>query len=417
MRAKSWKSNIALFLTGQGISLFGSMLVHYAVMWHITLKTQSGLMMTLVAVAGALPMFFISPFGGVWADRHDKKVIINIADAAIAAVTFFMAAIFAMGFEYPGLLLICLAVRALGQGVQMPAVSALVPELAPQEQLTRVNGVSGGIQSLVMFASPIAGGALLAAAPIHVLMFVDVITAAIGIGILLLFVKTPARPQKADIKPGARQYYHEIIEGLKYVGRQSFLIKFLILCAIYNIMIAPAAIMTPLHVARFFGGGAWDVAGGFSFGAEQRLASLQVAYFIGMMAGGVLMGLWGGFRNRSHTMALSAFLLGLGAAGLGLITNFWIYLLCMGFIGIVVNLFNPPMMATLQTNVETGYMGRVFSVLTMMSSLMMPLGMVIWGPLGDAVNIAWILTGTGICIFFMGFAFIFDAALLKAGAA
>lgn len=82
-----WKNNIALFLTGQGISLFGSMLVHYAVMWHITLKTQSGLMMTLIAIAGALPMFFISPFGGVWADRYNKKHIINIADASIAVVT------------------------------------------------------------------------------------------------------------------------------------------------------------------------------------------------------------------------------------------------------------------------------------------------------------------------------------------
>ena len=63
----NWKRNFALFISGQGLTLFGSMLVHYAVMWHITLRTQSGLMMTFIAVAGSLPMFFISPFAGVWA--------------------------------------------------------------------------------------------------------------------------------------------------------------------------------------------------------------------------------------------------------------------------------------------------------------------------------------------------------------
>jgi len=85
-------------------------------------------------------------------------------------------------------------------------------------------------------------------------------------------------------------------------------------------------------------------------------------------------------------------------------------------IGVVVNLFNPPMTAALQTNVDSEYMGRVFSVLAMMGSLMMPMGMVLWGPLGDAVDIGWLLIGTGAFLFLMGFVFVFDKTLLKAGA-
>lgn len=411
----NWKKNIALFMAGQGVSLFGSMLVHYAVMWHITLKTQSGLMMTLITVAGALPMFFISPFGGVWADRYNKKHIINIADAIIAVVTLIMAVVFSLGFDYTVLLLICLAVRAFGQGVQMPAVNALIPNIVPQEHLTRVNGINGSIQSIVMFTSPMVGGALLAIAPIHTLMFIDVVTAIIGISILLLFVKTPTRLQKKEHNAGAKQYFLEIGEGIKYVGKQSFLKKFLLLSALFNIMVAPAAVLTPLQVARDWGDGIWNVFGGISFGSEQRLASVEVVYFIGMMLGGLVMGLWSGFKNKSHTMAFSTFLLGIGAIGLGLITNFWIYLLCMGLIGLVMNLFNPPMMATLQTNVDGAFMGRVFSVLTMMSSVMMPLGMVLWGPLADVVAIDWLLIGTGAVVFLMGFIFMFDKVLLKAG--
>ena len=411
-----WKSNIALFLTGQGVSLFGSMLVHYAVMWHITLKTQSGLMMTLIAIAGALPMLFISPFSGVWADRYNKKHIINIADASIAVVTLIMIIVFSLGFESAWLLLICLALRALGQGVQTPAVNALVPELVPQEHLTRVNGISGSIQSIVMFASPMAGGALIMIAPIQALMFIDIITAAIGIGILLFFVKIPSHSQKAESKAGVKQYFIEIGEGLKYVGKHPFLKRLLVIAAIYNIMIAPASTMSQLQVVRDWGNTIWNMPGGFAFGPEQRLAALELSFFVGMIIGGLIMGAWGGFKNKSHSMALFISLFGIGAAGLGIITDFWLYLICMGSTGLLMSLFSAPLMATLQSNVDGAYMGRVFSVHTMMGSLMMPIGMVLWGPLGDVAAIDWILIGTGGCLFIMGFVFVLDKTLLKAGA-
>lgn len=414
-KPNKWKKNIAFFMTGQGISLFGSMLVHYAVMWHITLKTQSGLMMTLIAMAGALPMFFISPFGGVWADRHSKKHIIILSDATIAVVTLIMAVAFSLGADNAGLLLICLVMRALGQGVQMPAVSALIPGLVPGEHLTRVNGISGSIQSVVMFASPMAGGALMAIAPIQMLMFIDVITAAIGIGFLLFFVKTPARSQNNESKAGAKQYFHEIGEGIKHVSGQSFLRKMLVLCAVFNIMAAPGSVLTQLQVVRDWGDGTWNVFGNLSFGTEQRLAALNIMFFVGMMLGGLAIGVWGGFKNKSHTMALSFFLYGIGTAGLGFMTNFGVYLLFVVLCGLTLNMFNAPMMAMLQSNVDGAYMGRVFSVLTMMSSLMMPLGMVLWGPLADVVAIDWLLIWTGVFLLLVGFAFVFDRTLLKAG--
>jgi DHA3 family macrolide efflux protein-like MFS transporter len=306
--------------------------------------------------------------------------------------------------------------RALGQGVQSPAVNALIPELVPQEQLTRINGINGSSQSIVMFTSPVAGGALLAVAPIQALMFIDVITAAIGIGILLFFVKMPVRSQNENPKAGVRQYFLEIGEGLNYVKNHDFLKKMLALSALFNIMVAPAAALTPLQVARNWGVIVWGMPGGFSVGAEQRLALLEVVFFAGMSLGGLVMGIWGGFKNKSHSMALSTVMLGIGVVGLGLIPDFWLYLLCMGLSGLVMSLFNAPMMATLQTNIEPAYMGRVFSVLAMMGSVMMPLGMVLWGPLGDIADIGWLLIGSGAALFLMGFVFLLDKTLINAGA-
>ncbi|MDR1095619.1 MAG: MFS transporter, partial [Spirochaetaceae bacterium] len=131
----NWKRNTTLFLLGQGLSLFGSMLVQYAITWHVTLETQSGSMMTLFIVAGILPMFFVSPFAGVWADRFNRKYLINGADAVIAVVSLVMAVCFFLGFNYIWLLFVCTALRALGQGVQQPAVGAFLPEIVPQEHL------------------------------------------------------------------------------------------------------------------------------------------------------------------------------------------------------------------------------------------------------------------------------------------
>ena len=86
-----WRRDVTIFLSGQTVSLFGSMLVQYAVMWHLTLETKSGGVMALYAVFGFLPQAVISIFGGVWADRLDRKKLIIGADATIAVVTLALA--------------------------------------------------------------------------------------------------------------------------------------------------------------------------------------------------------------------------------------------------------------------------------------------------------------------------------------
>src|SRR3954452_11930172 len=82
-----WLRKIILFLSGQTISLFGSMLVTYAVFWYLTITFHSGIVMMLAALFGFLPQAVISIFGGVWADRHSRKLLIIGADGAIALTT------------------------------------------------------------------------------------------------------------------------------------------------------------------------------------------------------------------------------------------------------------------------------------------------------------------------------------------
>jgi len=375
-----WKKNIVVFLSGQCITLFGSMLVHYAVQWHITLTTQSGVAMMLMSVSMAVPMFLISPFAGVWADRYSKKLLINTADAAIAGVTLLMAVVFSLGYEYIALLMVCVAVRGLGQGIQSPSVHSFIPEMVPEEHLIRVNGFNSAIQSAVMFLSPIAGGALIALVPIQTALYIDVVTAAIGISMLVFFVKTPPKEKKAEQTPA----WHEMAEGVKYIMGNDFIKKVMVASIMFNLMIAPPAILSPLQTVRNFGEEPW------------RLVAIELAFFIGMSSGGALLGVWGGLKNKCHTVAAAALISGISSVGLGLAENFVLYLICMGVAGLVMPGINAPLMTVLQIRVEPEYMGRVFSVLTMLGSIVMPAGMLVWGPLADVVTIDWLMIASGI---------------------
>jgi len=412
--SSKWKRNVALFMTGQGLSLFGSSLVYFAVMWHITLRTQSGLMMMFIMIAGLLPMFLISPFAGVWADRYNKKHLVNISDGFTAIVTLGMAIIFAFGYDFIVLLLVCLAARAVAQGVQMPAFNALIPELVPEEQLTRVNGINSSIQTMLTFAAPALSGVLLAIAPIYALMLIDVVTAVIGIGILMFFVKIPAPAADKEHKSGTKLYLTEIGEGLKYIGNHSFLKKALVIGALTNFMIATTA-MTPLLVARKWGDDIWSLIAGLSIGAEHRLAIIEIGYTGGLALGGLAIGVWGGFKNKNHTFALFTLLAGISLVGLGVFSNFWLFTLFMGLGGVFINIRGAAVMSMLQSNIDRVFMGRSMSVLLMMATLTAQLGIILWGPLGDFVAIEWLLIGAGAFILLMGFVFFFDKTLLEAG--
>ena len=139
------KTHIVVY-GNQIVSLFGSSLAQCVIFWHITLETQSGTIMTIAMIAGFLPTFFISPFAGVWADRFDRKKIIILSDALVAAATLVLFILFRLGLGSVWAIIAAMAVRGLGQGIQQPAVSAFLPQLVPQDKLMRVNSINSSAE-------------------------------------------------------------------------------------------------------------------------------------------------------------------------------------------------------------------------------------------------------------------------------
>jgi MFS transporter, DHA3 family, macrolide efflux protein len=398
---ENWLKNIILFLSSQTISLFGSSLVQYAIMWYITLETESGLMMTLYIICGFIPTFLLSPVAGVWADRYNRKLLIILADGLIAMATLILAILFLMGYDSIWLLFLMAAIRALGTGIQTPAVGAILPQIVPKDKLTKVNGANGSIQAVIMFVSPMVSAALLAMASIEIIFFIDVITAAIAIVTLLAFLKISVHEKAAEKQ--TTSYYTDFKEGLKYVNSHEFLKRFFLFFAVFLVLMAPAAFLTPLQVTRSFGGDVWE------------LTAIEIAFSIGMMAGGGIIASWGGFRNKVSTMTLASVIMGVCTLALGIIPNFWIYLGFMALFGVAMPIFNTPTTVLLQEKIEENYLGRVFGVMGMISTSMMPLGMLIFGPIADFIAIEWLLVGTGILIIILAVLLGRDKVLIEAG--
>lgn len=397
----SWKKNIFLFLLSQTLSLFGSSLVQYAITWYITLNTKSGFMITISIICGFLPTFFLSPFAGVWADRYNRKILIILSDSFTAASTLVLAIVFLMGYDSIALLFVMSVFRSIGAGIQLPAVGAFLPQIVPEEQLTRVNGINGSIQALIMLLSPMLSGLLLTVASIEIIFFVDVVTAAIAVLVMLFLLKVPAH-QKAQStqKTG---YFKDLQQGIAYIRSHSFLKVFMIFSAFFFFMVSPVAFLSPLQVTRTFGDDVW------------RLTAIEIAFSSGMLFGGVLITVWGGLRNRVHTMILSGLVLSLCTIALGIIPNFWVYLSIMCFAGVSMPFFNTPSTVMLQEKVEPDFMGRIFGIFSMISSSMMPLGMLVFGPIADVIRIEWLLIGTGIFMFILSSLLTKSRSLLKAG--
>lgn len=397
---ENWKRNSAFFIGGQSISLFGSMLVQYAIMWHITLETRSGFVMTLSILAGFIPSLFLSPFAGVWVDRFNRKLIIVLADSFIAIITLITALLFYFGYGSISLLLIISAFRSLGNAVHTPAVQAFIPELVPEDKLMRVQGINNGIQSSMMIIAPVLSAALLASFELFVIFFIDTITAVLGIFTLITFVHS-TRVVVPHV--GKVEYFNDIKLGLNYIKTHHFLVPFFVFTAMVLFFVAPMAFLTPLQTV-------------FNYGPEEwRLSLVEVAFASGMMIGGFSIAAWEGLNNRIHTMALSLVLMGLASIVLSLTNLFWVYLISMFIIGLSLPYYNSPAYVMIQEKVDNEYLGRVFSVMGMISSSMMPIGMLVFGPLADFIDIDSIIIFAGIMMIIITFSLLFNKSLILSG--
>lgn len=376
-----WKSRAMLLLLSQCITLFGSTLVQMAVVWYVTLLTSSGKWVAAFTVCAYLPQFLISFAAGVWVDRHSRKKLIIGADALIACVTLIMALVMgriADNNVILGGLLVMSLLRSLGAGIQTPAVNAAIPQLVPDDKIMRFNGLNAAMQSVVQFAAPAAAGALMTVNTLGSILMIDIATAVVGIG-LLAAVSMPALPVQRE----KTSVSGDMKNGIKYVMSHKLIGNVLAVYGIFIFLCVPAGFLSQLFVSRVFGETYW------------HMTAVELAGFIGMTAGGLLMIIWGGFKSRGTTMVSGLVAFGFLAIGMGLSGYFAVYIILMVVYGVAITMIQTATTTLIQEEVDSSMQGRIFGFLGAMYSGFLPVGMAVFGPMADAMPLNRIMIGSG----------------------
>ncbi|MDD7004084.1 MAG: MFS transporter [Eubacteriales bacterium] len=380
----NWKSQAMLFLISQCITLFGSTLVQMAIVWYVTIQTSSGVWVAAFTVCSYLPQFLISFVAGVWADRHSRKKLIIGADSLIALVTFLMVLAIPHITDKTvvlGGLLVMSVIRSFGAGIQTPAVNAVIPQLVPEDQIMRFNGINATMQSVVQFAAPAAAGVLLTINTLSSTLIIDTATAIVGIGLLSAVII----PKQA-IQNKETSVFIDMKIGIKYTLSDKLIGKVLTVYGLFIFLCVPAGFLSQLFVSRVYGETYW------------YLSAVELAGFIGMVAGGILMSIWGGFKSRVTTMSVGLIAFGSLAIGMGLSKQFALYLTLMIIYGVAITMVQTATTTLIQEKAEMSMQGRVFGLLGAMYSGFLPVGMAIFGPMADEISLKWIMIGSGIAL-------------------
>jgi DHA3 family macrolide efflux protein-like MFS transporter len=401
---KNWKRNISFFITGQMISFVGSLLVQYAIFWHINLVTKSGTILTVAIIVSFLPLLIFSPIAGVLADKVNRKLLIIIADGSIALVTLVTAILFSIGDIEIWMLIVVTGIRGIGQAVHGPAIGAAIPLMVPQDKLMRVQGIQTGIQSAFNVLAPIIAAVLISWFSIGFLFYIDTVTAVLGVATLLFFVTIPKHVNEG--KKQTTSGVQDFVAGLKYVKTHTFLIPFFIYLFVVLILVSPVAFLSPLQVVRSF----------LTYEDEVfRLTMVEVGFSGGMTIGALLVAWWGGFKNRIVTAGIAISIMGFGVLMLGVVGNFYVYFIFMLIQGVVLPFYNTPMTVMIQEQVDPAYMGRVSSISVMINSIAMPIGIALFGPLADIVSIELLLLISGGLMMIFGLLYLVNRPLMNAG--
>ncbi|MGP3639597.1 MFS transporter [Lentilactobacillus hilgardii] len=379
-----WRPNIYLFLTSQFLTGITSMIVQYAIIWYLTKETGSATVLSFATILGMLPMVLLSPFVGPLIDRWNKKGLLIVPDivAALFAIILSISGTFFNAFPL-WLIFISLLMRSIAQTFQMPTIQAVIPTMVPEKEITRVNGQLGMVQSANMIIAPALGAMLFAIIPMKFLILLDVLGAAIGIGILL-FVKIPSNEKIDD----ALHVLHNTKLGVSQLVKNKGLWYITLIGAAFTLFYMPCASMYPLMTMSYFQG------------TVGQAGLIEAIYSAGMLVGGTIIGIFGNWKNRMIPVIAAFFIIGITTGFSGLLPGnqygFLWFVVLNALAGLATPYFNTLLMAMIQQSYPPQQLGRVLGVLNSLLSLTGPLGLIFAGPLADAIGVEMLFVIAGI---------------------
>lgn len=387
----TWKKQFTILYAGQAFSLIGSAAVQFAIIWWLTIRTESAVTLAMATIVAMLPLLVLGPFAGVWIDRYNRRDVMIKADLFIALSSAFMGIVFLVDPTPPiAAIYLVLFLRGIGNTFHSPAMQAAIPMLVPPEMLTRAGGWGNLIATVATMAGPVLGAALMGILPIAAIMLVDILGALLAVVCLRLIV-IPDIP-RSDIPLTVME---DLKLGLAAVRANKPMMAIFLPMALLNVIYMPLGSLFPLLVRTHFQGTAF------------HNSIVEVFFSGGLLISSLILGTWGGMKRRFRMIFLAILLLGAASAISGALPSalFWAFVICCFFMGFSGSFINIPLMAYTQETIAPEVMGKVFSLIMMVMTLAMPVGLAIAGPVSEAVGIDKWFLWSGVALIATGLLF------------
>jgi DHA3 family macrolide efflux protein-like MFS transporter len=286
--SKHWLRTFIIIWVGQAFSMFGSMLVQFALVWWLTQETGSATILATASLVAYLPQVFLGPFAGAIVDRTNRKAVMILADSFVALTTLGLVLVAATGNLLPWHIYLAMFVRSLGQAFHWPAMQASTTLLVPEVHLSRVAGINQALAGAMNIIAPPSGALLIGVLQLHWVLSIDILTAILAIlPLFFVVIPQPKNTANTDGKPIVSSILSDIKEGFLYVFRWKGLFYVLLFAVLINFLINPAFTLLPLLVTKHFNGGVIEYGW------------MESAIGIGIVIGGLGLGAWGASRRRS----------------------------------------------------------------------------------------------------------------------
>ncbi len=383
---KKWKSQFIVVALGQAISMLGSQGVQFALIWWLAEKTSSPLMLGISGIVAYLPMSLFSPIAGIAADRYNRKFISIFSDMTMGMIALIYAVLLFFLDLPVWTVIVMLCVRGIGSTFQQPAIQSIIPQLVPKDQLVKTNGWMQLLNSGSFLLGPVIGASLYAIFPMSVVLMSDVVGAILA-SVALAVVKIPKLEKTENEK---QRFVTEIKEGLQVFREDKKLFYIVIAEALCMFFYAPLSSFYPLMTSDYF-----DLSAMYG-------SAVELSFAIGMIVSSLLFSSVLKVERKIRVSFIG--LLGMGIASVicGVIPPvyigwFFFAASCM-CLGVAENVHTIPLTAYIQETVAPKKMGRAFSVLTLISSVPMPVGLLFSSPIAEKVGVnVWFFI-SGLCM-------------------
>jgi len=389
-----WKLRYWSIFFGQALSLIGSAMTQFVLLWWITDTTGSVSMLATAGILALLPYALLSPIGGVLADRYSRRWLMVTADTLGALCMVVLIALFLSGRIEIWHIFVMVFIRSALQAIQYPAAIASLANLVPAHFLPRAVGLNQSLTGIMTVAAAPLGAFAISVLPIGWALSIDVFTAVLGIIPLLIFsIAQPKRTQRRE-HGFFDTLRRDFVEGFRTVWSVPGLRKLYALLAMVVMVVMPSFTLVMLLIRNHFGGGAPEVAlmEGLA-GAAMILAGLVVAVVAPRRH---IRWVIGGF-------SLSCFML----AATALPNPDWFVLAVLAWTlsGFFYIIGNAPLSTLLLSTIPNHLQGRALSLMTTVVALAAPVGLALAAPLGELLGIRglFIFMGvTGGCLVLLG---------------